>query len=297
MKKPLRIVLISVAVLAALAATAVGGLLANSHTKLHRSIHAEPAPVALTALAGNAPAPERGQYLYQSRGCGECHGADGAGHVFIDEPGGLQVRGANITRGNGSAVLSYTDRDWVRAVRHGIKPDGRPLFVMPSEDYNRMTDADLAQLVAHIRALPPKDAPGAQFRLPLIVKLVHGAGVLRDAAEKIDHRLPPALPVPETVSVEHGRYVAQACAGCHGGSFDGGSIPGAPPHWPPAARLHGEQGAWASYGSADQLKSVLRTGARPDGSQIHTAMPRNPYFTDTDIEAMYLFFRSLGTAP
>jgi mono/diheme cytochrome c family protein len=172
------------------------------------------------------------------------------------------------------------------------------VFVMPSEDYSRMTDDDLAQLVAYVRALPPKDAAAAPlFRLPLIVRLVHGAGVLRDAAEKIDHRLPPSAPVAEAVTVEHGRYVAQTCMGCHGASFDGGRIAGAPPHWPPAARLHGAEGAWARYNNAEHLKRVLRTGIRPDGSQADPAMPRNTFLTDTDVEAMYLYFRSLDTGP
>lgn len=29
----------------------------------------------------------------------------------------------------------FKDADWVRAIRHGIKPDGTSMFVMPVEDY------------------------------------------------------------------------------------------------------------------------------------------------------------------
>jgi mono/diheme cytochrome c family protein len=273
---------------------AVTVLLTQSERKLQRVIAVDPAPVA---YAGGAEAVQRGEYLFRSRACAECHGLDGAGRVFIDDPMGLHVRGANITRGSGSAVLRYTERDWVRAVRHGVKPDGRPLFVMPSEDYNRLTDSDLADVVAYVRALPPVDAPGAVFRLPLLVKLVHGAGVLKDAAEKIDHMLPPAQPVPVGKSVEHGRYVAQGCIGCHGAQLQGGRIPGAPPDWPPAANLNGDRGPLARYQNAAQFKSLLHQGLRPDGSQANPAMPTNSFVNDTDIEALFMYLKSLGAAP
>ena len=49
----------------------------------------------------------------------------------------------DIGQGPGSVTAAYRVEDWVRAVRHGVKPDGRPIRIMPSEDYNRMTDADL----------------------------------------------------------------------------------------------------------------------------------------------------------
>ena len=42
---------------------------------------------------------ERGRYLFASRGCADCHGANGAGHTFINDPNGLLVRGPNLTSG------------------------------------------------------------------------------------------------------------------------------------------------------------------------------------------------------
>ena len=38
----------------------------------------------------------RGKYLFASRGCGDCHDADGAGRVFIDDPAGA-LRSARRT--------------------------------------------------------------------------------------------------------------------------------------------------------------------------------------------------------
>ena len=39
-------------------------------------------------------------------------------------------------------------------------------MIMPSEDYNRLTDADLASLVAYVRQLPSVAGDGALLELP-----------------------------------------------------------------------------------------------------------------------------------
>jgi mono/diheme cytochrome c family protein len=289
MNKPFRIAIYSGASLLVVIMLAAAALLANSERKLDRIVSVDVAPLAFT---DEAAARERGKYLYLARGCVECHGDNGSGRVFIDHPNGLFARGANLTRGAGSAVLNYNESDWVRTIRHGVKPDGRPAFVMPSEDYNRFTDADVADLVSHVRSLPAFDAPAALIRLPLIARLAHGAGVLKDAAEKIDHLRAPSQPVPVGVSIEHGRYVAQTCLGCHGPQLRGGRIPGAPPDWPAAADLKGTDGALRRYNSVAAFKTLLRSGVRPDGTPAHSAMPRNQHVSDTDLEALYAFLRS-----
>lgn len=303
MKKPLKITLCSFGVLLMLAALAIAALLWNSQRKINRVVDVAVAAVPYVDVADVANQPSstqavaRGKYLYEARGCIECHGANGAGKTVIDDPNGLFVHGANLTQGKSSAVGHYSERDWVRAIRHGVKPDGRPVFIMPSQDYNRFTDGDLADLVAYMRALPPADGTGTEIRLPLIVKLVHGAGILKDAAEQIDHRVPPSTPVPVAATIEHGRYVAQTCIGCHGAKLEGGPIAGAPPDWPPAANLNGDPaGAMARYPTVEQFKTMLRTGKRPDGSKVNSAMPFEAlkFMNDTDAEAMFKFFKSLG---
>jgi mono/diheme cytochrome c family protein len=86
--------------------------------------------------------------LYDSRGCAECHGADGAGKVVIDD-GGFFVKAARFAPGEGSITVSYKPEDGVRTIRQGVKPNSKPVFVMPSEDFNRLTDADVGKIVSH----------------------------------------------------------------------------------------------------------------------------------------------------
>jgi mono/diheme cytochrome c family protein len=290
----------SAAALLGIAACAAAALaVANQlgERKLHRRVAIEPESVA---LASDAASIERGRYLYMSRGCSDCHGATGTGKDVINDGKGLLIHAPNITTGSGSVVAGYRPVDWVRTIRHGVKPGGEPLMVMPSEDYNRLTDGDLAALVAFVRQLAPAEGRAAIVQLPTMVKALYGAGLMRDAAEKIDHTLAPSQPVAEGVTPEHGAYVANACIGCHGASLSGGKIPGTPPDWPPAANLTpAVDGAMARYPDANAFIAMLRTGKRPDGSAVSPVMPFEALkaMNDTDVAAIYLHLKRLPAVP
>jgi mono/diheme cytochrome c family protein len=215
---------VTLVALVVVALAALGWGVHLGERKRQRVVDVKVAPVAERADAAGL---ERGRYLYTSRGCAECHAASGGGRVFVDE-GGLRVRAPNISPAPGGVTAGYRNEDWVRTVRHGVKPTGRPLFVMPSEDYNRWTDADLGALIAYVRRLPAVAGGGMEATVPLPVRALYGFGLIPDAAEKIDHALPPQPPVPEGVTVEHGRYVATMCIGCHGAALAGGKVPGGP---------------------------------------------------------------------
>lgn len=276
-------------VLLAAAALATGIFLAERKQQRRVDVAVQPVPYKTDAAAL-----ERGRYLYASRGCVDCHGANGAGRTFVDD-GALTIAGPNITTGPGGVVAAYQPVDWVRAIRHGVSPQGRALMVMPSEDYNRFTDDDLAALIAHVRALPPQSGQGAVVNLPPPVKALYGFGAIKDAAAKIDHSLPPQMPVPEGVTVEHGRYVANMCIGCHGAQLQGGKIPGGPPDWPPASKLTaGEGSVMGRYPDADALIGMFRSGKRPDGSAVKV-MPFESLreMSETDLRALHLYLKGL----
>jgi len=255
-------------------------------------------PAYNVQIPANVDAVERGRYLFSTRGCVDCHGADGAGRAFIDD-GSMRVKGANISPGPGSVVARYTPADWERTLRHGVKPDGRPLMIMPSEDYNRLTDADLGALVAYIQQLPPATGGAAELVLPLPLRVLYGLGQVPDAASIIDHQRKPAVPVAEGVSVEHGAYVSAMCIGCHGEHLSGGKIPSGPPDWPAAPNLTpGEGSIMPRYADAPALTSMMRQGKRPDGTAIKV-MPFDSFknITDTDMAALHLYLKSLPPRP
>jgi mono/diheme cytochrome c family protein len=282
------------ATLAGVAVVALGAAVLGhqmAERKMSRKLDVPVKPVAYT---DDPQALQRGKYLFESRGCADCHAANGGGREFVNDGKGLRLAGPNITPGG--AAASYRPEDWVRIIRHGVKPNGEPAMIMPSEDYNRLTDQDLAALVAYVRSLPPLQGGAGVLELPMPVRVLYGFGAIKDSADKIDHSLPPAQPVPEAVNAQHGAYVANMCIGCHGEHLSGGKIPGGPPDWPAAANITpGEGTAMGRYPSAETFVAMLRTGNRPDGTPIKV-MPFESLAKLSDVDALALY-EYLKTVP
>ncbi|MEP7156879.1 MAG: c-type cytochrome [Betaproteobacteria bacterium] len=292
MKRAIKFVAIVIVCLVAIVALLVGFAVMRADQVANRKIEVTVAPVA---FANTPEALAQGKYLFDSRGCGECHGDKGEGRVMIDN-GKFFVRTPNISPGGVTA--RYTERDWELAIRHGVKPDGKPIFLMPAEDYNRLTDADLAAVVAYARSLPAAPPNPSEIRKPLVMQVVYGLGLMQDAAAKIDHTLPPSTPVQVGVSAAYGAYVAKTCIGCHGDGLSGGKIPGGPPSWPAAANLtSGKGSAMPIYDSAEKFRALMRTGKRPDGSAVSVVMPFGSLknMSDVDLDAMYAFLKTVPT--
>ncbi|MFO1280698.1 MAG: c-type cytochrome [Burkholderiaceae bacterium] len=276
--------------LAAVGAAVVGQQLAERKRQRVISV-----PVAAVPYTDDAQARARGKYLFESRGCVDCHGLDGAGRTFVNDGKGTHIAGPNITPAG--VVARYQPVDWVRAIRHGVKPDGRPALIMPSEDYNRFTDADLAALVAHVRGLAPvQGGTRAVVELPLPAWVMYGFDLAPDAAQRINHALAPSQPVPAGVTVKHGAYVANMCIGCHGEHLSGGRIPSGPPDWPAAANLTpGEGSAMVRYPDEAAFVAMMRSGKRPDGTPIRV-MPFESLskMDDVDLPALYAYLKTLA---
>ena len=73
--------------------------------KMQRRIEVQ---VAAVAARTDAQSIERGRYLFQSRGCTDCHGTDGGGKVVVDDGNGLLIKGPDITSGPGGVVSTLT---------------------------------------------------------------------------------------------------------------------------------------------------------------------------------------------
>ena len=297
LKQWIRRCLWAIGTLAVLAAALVVVGLQLGERKANRRIEMAVQPVPIPT---DTAALERGRYLYASRGCAECHGANGAGRTFVDDvKAGVKIAGANISKGGaGSVTTAYQPADWVRTIRHGVKPDGRPLRVMPSEDYNRFTDADTGALIAYVVSLPPAAGGPADVKLPLPARVLFGLGQIPNAYDRIDHQLPAQQPVAEGVTLEHGKYVANLCLGCHGAKLEGGKIAGGPPDWPAAARLvPGEGNVMPRYADAGAFLAMLKSGKSPEGRAL-AVMPFETLaqMNETDVRALHLYLKSLAIA-
>jgi mono/diheme cytochrome c family protein len=269
---------------------------AMGERKMMRTVALSLPRLSVDADAGRI---EQGRYLYNTRGCAECHGANGAGKVVVRD-GGMFVVAPNITAGANGVAGHYKVEDWVRTVRHGVKPDGRPVLMMPSEDYNRLTDEDMAALVAYLQQMPAVAGERARVQVPVPVTVLYGFDVIKDAAEKIDHLLPPSRPLPVDTSVQYGAYVANTCVGCHGPQLSGGKIPGGAPTWPAAANLTpGKGSAMARYATPEAFIAMMRSGHRPDGSAINAVMPFGSLgkMNETELRALHAYLQTVPPRP
>ena len=235
-----------------------------------------------------------GEHLVQIKGCRECHGPDLGGQVMIDDPQLGRIVASNLTQGRGGIMREYTKADLTRALKHGVRKDGKSVILMPSEEYNSLSAEDVGALLAHIKNLRPVDRelPAHQFK-PLLRVLTAFNKFPLLPAEKIDHTKLSVPTVKPEISVAYGQYVAVACTGCHQDNYKGGApvVPGSPPV--PDITRTGNVGQWTEA----QFIRALRTGVTPEGKQMQPKdMPWNTTkeFTDTEIKSVYLFLKNVS---
>lgn len=260
--------------------------------KVNRRWDVQPASVKIPDDAESA---KEGGRLFGARGCRKCHGADGSGALILDVPMLGTVWGANLTRGKGGVVSKYTDADWVRTVRHGIKPDGYPTQVMDSKEYQFMSDTDLGLIIAYVKSLPPVDHQPPPFRITAFSYIWHGLGWLDvTTADQVDHaRQHDADPAP-SAAPEFGKYVLRLqCQGCHGETLSGGKLSGAPGLPIPPNLTPDDETGLGRWTFAD-FATAMRTGRRPDGRELDKFMPWDTYaaMSDEELTAIWTYLRS-----
>jgi cytochrome c553 len=249
----------------------------------------------ITPVTPNAALIAEGRRQATIRGCNDCHGADMGGNTLVDQFPVGRISGSNLTRGKGGVGARYaTDDAWARAILHGVGSDGRPLLLMPSQEFQGLTDADVAALVAYLRTLPPVDRETPANAVWPMGRALVAAGVLPLAAEVIDHDA-PRVQVQPAPTAEYGARVAGVCTGCHGPGLSGGKGPGEPADWKPSANLTPDRatglGTWTE---ADFLRA-MRTGKRPDGTAIQDPMPWKAVgmMSDAELRAMWMYLHTL----
>ncbi len=200
---------------------AVGMLLATD-MRLAKTytVAAPPLPVA-----GDGAAIAQGRHLAEVY-CTRCHGEQLEGGPFFAAASLGLVDAPNLTRGRGGVGAAYAAADWVRAIRHGIRPDGKPLFIMPSGDFQHFGAADLGALIAYLKHVPPVDNQTRARTFTPLARILYTAGAFGSQipAERIDHKAawPTAPEVGPTA--EYGAYIATlgGCRTCHGADLGGG---------------------------------------------------------------------------
>ena len=219
----------------------------------------------------------RGKHVSIIWACTKCHSEDLSGTVFTKDPidGAIPLYGAipasNLTSGLGGVGQHYTDVDWVRAIRHGVKPDGHTIVFMYT---SALSDRDLGDLIAYLKQVPPVDTnyPAAEYGP--IVPITAAIGYFSPVAGLIDHTAPrPEDPAPGATE-EYGRYLSSICAECHGVGI--------------ANAMKSKN--WKQ----EEFISAFNTGILPDGRQLGPTMSSKTFneMNDTELAALWLYFTS-----
>lgn len=243
-------------------------------------------PVSFIAASG-PEAIQRGQALADITGCTDCHRADLQGGMFGDDDWTHgRYYASNLTH----KARQYSDADLARIVRDGVRPDGRGVVAMPSMGFVRLTDAQMADIIAFVRSRPVGGIEQPQhFIGPLdqwdLWRERYQPTVAYVAGERLKN--------PPDVGAEHEagrRVVAIVCVECHAGDLKGHGWDGDAP----------DLRVVLSY-DASTFTRLLRTGTGADGGEhglmSQIARDRLHKLDDDQIAAVFAYLTARAKLP
>ncbi|MCM8557287.1 c-type cytochrome [Sphingomicrobium sediminis] len=185
--------------------------------------------------------------------CTACHTPTLTGtHMGNFDPTLDGIWASNVTR----AVPDLTDEQLETLLREGVHPTRDEIYMMPSKVYQKVSDADMAALIAYLRTLEPTGEPTPLTKLNPGLAEARAAGQYPTSAEEVPLYAGNHPPDPgEEYAL--GRYVATVnCADCHGPQLDGEDG-----FAPDLSQMVG------TYSDAE-LVQMLTTGEAPGGRDI-----------------------------
>ena len=277
-----------------------------------------PVILAISVWSGNASstlaqadAIKRGQYVFTASGCAGCHtdiknkGPFLAGGRALKTPFGT-FYGPNITPDTTNGIGNWSDANFIRALRHGVAPDGAHYFpVFPYPSYTKLTDRDMRDLKAYLFSVPPSAKPN----IPHDIKFPFGIRASMAVWKLLFFETGPFRPNPaRDFAWNRGAYLSEAmvhCGECHtprnrfGGAIleraYAGTREGPGGDLVPNITRDNETGIgkW----SHQEIVDILKIGMLPDGDFAGGAMAEvtenMAKLTDKDLNAIATYFKSL----
>lgn len=265
---------------------------------------------------------EKGHYQAILGDCAACHSAPGrpaysGGGAFTLPVGTIYA--TNITPDKTYGIGNYTEPEFARAVREGIRRDGKMLYpAMPYPSYARLSNADIHALYAYFHdGMKPVAIPSPRngtiwplsMRWPLVIWQRLFSPSVKSAQHDTVHQY--ADPV-----LERGAYLVEGaghCGACHtprsftmaeealtpvgntiflsgGQSIDGWFAPS----------LRQENRTGLGRWSEDDIVAFLKTGRAPEGAVFGSMTPvvvhSTQATTEADLHAIARFLRQLSPA-
>jgi mono/diheme cytochrome c family protein len=231
----------------------------------------------------------RGERIFRIGGCVSCHARPKSqGQARLQLAGGVELTTAfgtfvapNISPDQSDGIGAWSIEDFANAMLNGVAPDGSHLYpAFPYPSYARMRPADVADLYAYLKTLPPVSGKAPAHKLAFPFNIRRGLGLWKLLYLNREPAVALATDAPE--QAHQGQYLVEGpghCGECHtprdlfGGAekeqwlagavaAEGkGTIPNITPG-------QGGIGDW----SAGEIASFLKDGFKPDYDTVGGSM-------------------------
>ncbi len=270
-----------------------------------------------TARASAADPDEiaRGAYLANAADCEACHtdrehgGQPYAGGRGLATPFGT-FYSPNITPDPETGIGRWSDEQFLRALRDGVRPDGANYFpVFPYPSFTKITDADARAIKAYLFSLPAVRQANRTHDVSFPVSW----RFLQDGWKLLFFSPGPFRPEPErSEAYNRGAYLVTAlahCDECHtprnwfGATEPDRFLAGNPngPDGKKVPNITPDRKTGIGNWSEDDIIGVLTDGHTPDfdfvGGGMAEVVKSTSHLTDADRRAIALYLRSLPAIP
>jgi mono/diheme cytochrome c family protein len=268
-----------------------------------------PQVVAANELAPHTPNLENGRVMFFAGGCASCHATPKqddrtrlGGGMELKSPYG-SFYPPNISPHPKDGIGSWTDAQFITAMVKGTSPDGRHYFPsFPYASYQRMTHADLRDMFAFIKTLPPVEGRVRDHDMPFPFNIRLALGGWK-WLHLDGQRFTPDPNQP--VHWNRGAYLVNGpghCAECHsprnmfGGIIEAKRFAGGPDPEGEGTVPNITQHALGEYSLKD-IERILETGETPEdtvGGSMLAVVRNTSQLPQSDRAAMAAYIKSLA---
>ncbi|MDB5360069.1 MAG: hypothetical protein JWO51_1366 [Rhodospirillales bacterium] len=278
--------------------------------KLRLSLFLLVGALGATPAAAQSDLVARGEYLTRAGGCFSCHTVPGnaemAGGRALATPFGTFYT-PNITPDRETGIGAWTDAQFLRALRQGIRPDGANYFpVFPYTSFTGVTDADALAIKAYLFSRPPVHRPNR----PHDVAFPFSWRFLQAGWKLLFFSQGPFRPEPaQDGTVQRGAYLVTSlahCGECHtprnrlGGLRSSLALSGTKdgPDGKPVPNITPDEATGIGKWDRGDIATLLKTGMTPEESKVKGAMREAvedglKYLSDADRDAIAAYLLTL----
>lgn len=277
---------------------------------LQMNAHADETAASNTATDAKSSQISQGHYLAIAADCMACHtvqnGKDYAGGYAIESPLGT-IYSTNITPSKTHGIGHYTEEQFARAIREGVRGDGSHLYpAMPYTSYAKLTDSDVQSLYDYFmhEVKPVDDVPAHTTSLPFPFNI--RLSMMAWNALFLDKK-PFTADTTQSDQINRGAYLVEGlahCSACHTprnvmmAEDNSSALSGSPLGSWYAPNITSDPvsgiGSWSDAELAQYLKTGHVAGkAQAAGPMAEAITNSFQHLTDADISAMIAYLHTV----